>query len=285
MQETGKNNARLEKARLASLPGSAGKVLKHFIASLLKICGDSVKGVYLTGSLSMGDFYSRKSDIDLVVICTERLNEEAFRKLESMQRDNHKRYPKPPVSGYYFVSDDSKSLPYPVASFSSQTMDYSFRWEFDKILLAELSGQGMTLYGPTVEDLNIQVSKKELLEQISINMNSYWKRWIHKHGGITAGFILLMMFPRFTEWGVLGLARQWYTYNTGKITSKLKAGQFCLETFPEEYKDILSEAIQTRKINRTTFKLSYTRAKKTLALMKYIIREFNITYAYEKMAK
>ena len=43
-------------------------VLHHFLASIQAIVGSHFRGMYLSGSLALGDFDPRSSDIDFIVV-------------------------------------------------------------------------------------------------------------------------------------------------------------------------------------------------------------------------
>ena len=93
---------------------------------------------------------------------------------------------------------------------------------------------------------------------------------------------LLYLLPRLTEWSLLGVGRQLYTLEKNKIVSKLTAGQYCLQTFPEEYHPIIREAIAIRQDNRRypfvgsyAIRPSVRRMDQTLECMHYTISRFN----------
>ena len=84
---------------------------------------------------------------------------------------------------------------------------------------------------------------------------------------------------------MLGVARQLYTLQTGKIASKTEAGIFCLQQLPERFHPILKEAIKIRKDNRVypfvksyAIKPSLSRLTQTIDCVNYIISAFNKSY-------
>lgn len=97
--------------------------------------------------------------------------------------------------------------------------------------------------------------------------------------------ILLLVFPRLTEWAVLGVARQLYTLQTGKIASKTDAGYYCLQQLPGKFHPAIKEAITIRKDNRTypfvktyAVKPSFKRLKQTIECVNNMITLFNKVY-------
>jgi len=63
-------------------------VLRDFLARIQAILGDRFLGMYLDGSLALGDFDSRSSDIDFVVVTDTALSDDLFVAL----RDMHARF-------------------------------------------------------------------------------------------------------------------------------------------------------------------------------------------------
>jgi hypothetical protein len=150
--------------------------------------------------------------------------------------------------------------------------------ELSCVLLWELKTSSYAVYGPPVEDPPVEIELRDVIEQLHQNINTYWTSWITKHSSLRFGGLLLACFPRLTEWGILGVARQLYTLETGGITSKLKAGIFCVDKLPHQFRSIMLTAIETRRINKTALHPSFKRAKETLRCMSFIIAEFNKKY-------
>lgn len=59
-------------------------VLRDFLAHIQAIIGDQLRGMYLIGSLALGDFDPHSSDIDFVVVTADELPEAAFLALREM---------------------------------------------------------------------------------------------------------------------------------------------------------------------------------------------------------
>ena len=141
--------------------------------------------------------------------------------------------------------------------------------------------------GTEIESLPIQVTQKDLLEFLYRNVNTYWKKWCDEHFSIFHKKMLLILFPRLTEWVILGLARQLYSLHTGKICSKTEAGYYALKILPEKYHSVIQQAIQIRNGNRKqlmTLNGSYyiqpsiKRCNETLDCAYFIIAMFNTEY-------
>ena len=63
------------------------EVLNSLTAGITLILGENLVGVYLTGSLSYGDFNPENSDIDLLVIIRNPVFQEKLEALKKMHLD------------------------------------------------------------------------------------------------------------------------------------------------------------------------------------------------------
>jgi hypothetical protein len=268
----------------ATLPAPADIIVAEFKEKLLNIGTGIIEGIYLTGSLSLHDFYSHKSDIDFIVLCKSLPDFKTIDKIRKIHSTIARHHPKPDLSGSYIASRDIIS-DHPEAI---QTLSY-FKGqlrhrEFDMapISLVELKTNAITIYGQPAETLPILLSIEALNNFLFRNINSYWVNWIEDHSALHKRKVLLYLFPRLTEWAVLGVARQLCTLQTGKIVSKTEAGLYCLQHLPEQYHPILKEAIAIRKDNRfyplvKTYAIrpDQRRMQQTLDGVRYIIAIFN----------
>jgi len=198
-----------------------------------------------------------------------------------------KHYCKPDLSGTYMAFDslqtnkleEIKNLTYHEGSIRYGTFDMA------PIILSELKRNAFTILGREAESLPIDIKESDLLDFLHRNINSYWVSWINRHSSFSSRKLLLLFFPRLTEWSVLGVARQLCTLQTDKIVSKTEAGIYCIQQLPEILHPILKEAIEIRKDNRTypfvksyAIKPSFKRLKETIDCVNYIITTFNKTY-------
>lgn len=59
-------------------------VLAHFLTQIRAVLGDQFRGMYLDGSLALGDFNPQTSDIDFIVTTDEALSDDRFLALRAM---------------------------------------------------------------------------------------------------------------------------------------------------------------------------------------------------------
>lgn len=269
------------------LPIGVDKIVTEFVEKIISVHSMFITGFYLIGSLPMNDFHDNKSDIDFIVLCDKLPDKKTFTQLLKIHRSIARRYPKPDLSGIYLTLhaiQTGNPENATVLCWHESSLRYG-KFEMAAISLQELKTNAVTVYGQLANTLQIEVDPDHLKKFLYQNINSYWKRWIGQHSSFLSKKILLLCFPRFTEWSVLGVARQFYTLQTGEITSKTEAGNYCLQYLPEKFHSIIREAIKIRKDNRTyplvrsyAIKPSFRRLKQTIECANYIIDAFNKVY-------
>lgn len=269
------------------LPVPADKILSDFIDKIFKIQPLFIDGIYLTGSLSMNDFYSNKSDIDFLVLCKELPGSEIGAQLKHIHKTIQKRFPKPDLSGCYLTAESIRTEDVEnikVLSYHRGSIHYR-NFEMAPVSLWELKTNAFTLYGEKSANLPVYVKPDVLYKFLYENINSYWSKWVKGHRAFLRYRLLLFVFPRLTEWVLLGVARQLYTLQTGKIASKTEAGKYCLKILPGKFHPIIKDAIRIRQDDRTfpfvklySIKPSFKRLSKTLECANFIIDTFNEIY-------
>lgn len=269
------------------LPSPADKIVAEFVDKICSIKLNFIESIYLTGSIPMNDFYSNKSDIDFLVFCKELPDPKTASQLKHIHQTIGKHYPKPDLSGSYLTFDSiqtDKPESIKILSWHEGSMRYG-TFEMAAISLSELKSNAITVVGQKAETMKISIKQDYLNKFLYDNINSYWAKWIKQHSSFLNSKILLLLFPRFTEWSVLGVARQLCTLQTGKIVSKTEAGYYCLEHLPDKFHPIINEAIKIRKDNRNypfvksyAINPSFKRLTQTIECVNYIIATFNNTY-------
>ncbi len=271
------------KLDLNGIPDHVKPILQEFAGKIINVQPGLVEGIYITGSIPLNDYHSKKSDIDFIAILSEIPDKTILEQIEEIHIQIEKRYHKPKVNGYYLNIDSLNNEQHCFPSFYEGEMHMRRRFEYDKVQLLELQTTSINIFGVPASELPLNVSLKDVMKQLHQNINSYWTRWITKHSSGIA-FLKLSLVPGLTEWGVLGVVRQLYTLETGKITSKLNAGIYFAEKLPEVHKPAMKDAICERGFNGTRINFSPERARRTLECMKFIQINFNKIYE-EKYSK
>jgi hypothetical protein len=240
----------------------------------------------------MKDFLPNKSDIDFVVLCKQQPDEKIVSQLKSIHRIIQRRYPLPRLSGSYITyAGIQLNNPETMRILSYEKSLHFETFAMAPVTLSELKTNAITIVGAGADTLNIHIGPEKLNDFLFKNINSYWVKWIRQHSSFFNRKIILFLFPRFTEWAVLGVARQLCTLQTGKIVSKSEAGHYCLNYLPDNFHPVIKEVLQIRNdksiypfIESYAIRPSFNRTAETIACVNFIISKFNGIYD-EKTAK
>ena len=272
-----------------NIPTNADTILKEFTNCVTATNPDFIIGIYLTGSISLNDFHPNKSDIDFLVLCKEPLTNELRFQIEKVHRKIEKRFKNSNLSGCYIIPENlnvHRSQTTKTLCYHEGKMKVSV-FEMAPVTLYELKTTAITLWGTPARNLPVTVELKDVNVFLANNINTYWKSWVDERSSFLQRHLPIILFPRLTEWVVLGVARQLYSLQTGKIASKTEAGCYCLKHLPAKYHPIIQQAIEIRNDKRKHFptingsyyfRPSVKRFRETVACAGYIIEVFNEEY-------
>ena len=201
-------------------------ILDLLIDGLKPILQEQLIGIYLYGSLVTGDFDPSISDIDLVVVLTDELDDRTFAELNQLHTGVVNRHPD---------WHDRLELAYisqsGLKTFRSQTstigiispgepfhcLDAGCDWLISWYALRE---DGVALAGPPVESLIDPISLNEYLQAVGEHI-SHYRYSVKKPQNKSA-----------LSYIVLTVARGVYTIYLGQPSSKVKAAAWAQMRFP-----------------------------------------------------
>lgn len=230
------------------LPDDVRYATGRHLAVLDDLAPGLVDGLYLTGSVTLGDYQSGRSDIDFIAFTTRPPDDpEVVALLARVHEglDLPMKYDGNYVAraGLPDVPDDERPAPHVVnGTFHASEPNH----QLTPATWAEFARYGIPVRGPQVGELGVSVSRDRLNEWTLGNLNSYWKRSAedgiatlrpHDPGIAIAADVV--------AWIALGPARLHYTLATGDIASKSAAGRYAVGLCPG-YEDLLSAALAWR---------------------------------------
>ncbi|MBG9735504.1 nucleotidyltransferase domain-containing protein [Paenibacillus alvei] len=254
-------------------------ILEQYVQLIHAYKQDWLEGLYIYGSIALGDYSLALSDIDFIAITRARLHEEEISKLNDIHAQVNRFSARPNMNGIYITWDDIGKLPKDVAPFPyycDGKMKQSGYFELNLVTWYELKQHGIAILGPPVSELDIAFDMDAFLNEMHENLNRYWARWIRSSKPFYSIKGLLLLNRAQIAWGVLGVTRQWYTFRERAITSKAGAGEYALLHVPECWHPILQESINQRKgVRESLYASKWKRKRDALAYMDYITKECN----------
>jgi len=239
-----------------------------------KILQGNFIGMYIHGSLAMGDFNPASSDIDFLVVTKDLISRDLLDSLGEMHVSIMKSENKwgNRLEGSYILkhtlkrkSPPAEPRPY-VNGGRLYLAPFGYEWVLEKYGIREY---GIVVEGPEPHVLINPVSPKELREA-SLNMlNEWWRPMLLGSESLRSA--------EYQAYAVLTMCRILYMFNHSVLISKPKAAKWVQENYGEEWKMLIEKAIQWEKgeafdnYHQTVEFIMYTLA--------YINKKDNIQYS------
>jgi Domain of unknown function (DUF4111) len=255
----------------AVIPQSVQQVLDEYTALIHEQLPGLLAGVYLHGSLALGAFDPRLSDIDFISITSRRCSATDIDSLRAIHDALRQRYPQAHLEGSYLQSDDlgrfEDTIP-PHPHIHDGVLHISGHFDINAVTWWVLKHRGITVVGPPAEHFDYQVDWDDLIAKMHHNMNTYWASFTTNPRRIA-----WLLTDDGIQWAVLGVLRQFYTFREHAITSKISAGIYGLQHTPRRWQHLIQEALDIRAGMATS---SY-RSRVVRALAAYTFLQLIIT--------
>ena len=222
----------------------------EFVIRAKEILGDNLAGVYLHGSAVMGCFNPEKSDIDLIVVTNEKLNDDIKRRFMDMVVGLNEHAPQKGIEMSLVLKSVCKPFIYPTPfelHFSTMHLnwyknnpdDYIQKMNgTDRDLAAHFTvirERGKCLCGEPIENVFAKVPEQNYLDSIC--------------NDIAEAKEDIMENPTYI---ILNLTRV-LAYKTDKlILSKKEGGEWGLKNLPAEFHQLLKDALKDYDENTKT---------------------------------
>jgi hypothetical protein len=239
-------------------------VLKTLLNEVRNILDTYFIGLYLHGSLALGDFNPGHSDIDFAIVTTRELPVKLIAELEAA----HGRIIE---SGLAWVEKlegsflSKKALrrwspeetPHPHFFNKHFMIIRNGRdWIIDRHVLRE---HGVIVNGPPVKPLIDPVSPDELREAVILGIREDWTTKLNDREWLVQ--------PSYQPFVVLTCCRALYTVKYGTVTSKPVSARWAIDTLDKKWKDLIESALAWH------YGLPHGDIEKSLEFMKYTMRQ------------
>lgn len=216
-------------------------VINKFVKESQEILKDNLTGIYLHGSAVMGCFNPEKSDLDLIVVVNEPLQDDVKRKFMNMVIEVNEAGPAKGIEMSIVTKDVCKPFVYPtpfemhfsemhLGWYKDDPQDYVRKMKgTDKDLAAHftiIGKRGKCLWGQPIEEVFAPVPKADY-------MDSIWEDIADAREDILDN----------TMYITLNLARVLAYKNEGLIFSKKEGGEWAIKNVPEEYHSLIKAAM------------------------------------------
>jgi hypothetical protein len=217
------------------------EVLRSLLAEVRAILGDAFVGMYLSGSLALGDFEPLRSDIDFVVVTSQPLADELIEALAAM----HERFAvsgsrwASVLEGYYLPAQalrrhDPAQAMYPRLSIGGM-LRVERQGSSGVILRHILREKGVALAGPELRPLIDPVAPDELREVVRALLHEWWAPTLDDPSRLQS--------TEYQAYAILTMCRVLYTLQYGTIVSKAVAARWAMQTLGPRWARSIDRAL------------------------------------------
>ena len=247
-------------------------VVRELLTSLQAILGAKLRGMYLLGSLALGDFHPQASDLDLIIVTVGALSDETVASL----RELHRRFDH--SASAWATRLDAIYIPQEVVQEAFPTAARYPILEWPGLLALEPLEDGWSIQRYTLREYGIVVSgpdprslldpvNPDDLRQASAAVVERWRDQAHRD----RKWIAWLRAPANLTFVVLTLSRLLYTLETGSVTSKPAAARWAERTLPSRWSGLLGHATTGQHAADDEPEDEVTN---TLALLEYIYEHY-----------
>lgn len=237
------------------LPDDVRAATRRHLQALDAAAPGLVAGLYVTGSVALGDYQQGRSDIDFMAFLSRPVTDP---QTVGWLAEVHAGLSGPAdYDGNYValacvpgVPDDEPSAPHVVGGqFRADEPNH----QLTPATWAEFARYGIAIRGPRPAQLGIRVPRDRLSEWTLRNLNTYWRHQAEEGiETLQARDSGTSISAEAVAWIALGPARLHYALATGDIASKAAAGAYAADMFPP-YRPFLSSAMTWRATGRGDF--------------------------------
>ena len=219
-------------------------LLRYLETRIRLILGSRFVGLYLYGSLALGDFDPSSSDIDLLVATQTELSAEQVEALHAMheQLDNSRSTWAGRIEAAY-IPLEALNGPAPAGAKYPQLEDLSelypapleAGWPFQRWTLRE---RGVVVSGPSPETFTAPVGRDEL-QQSALEILGGWQERVRRD----LDWVDWIRHRACMSFTVLTICRSLYSLETGAVVSKPAAARWAQEALGPQWKGLVQRAL------------------------------------------
>ncbi|MFZ5814587.1 MAG: aminoglycoside adenylyltransferase domain-containing protein [Bacillota bacterium] len=220
-------------------------LLDRLRSELESLLGHRLTGLYLHGSLALGGFDPRRSDIDYLAVTAEPLSDPVLSDLAELHRrigESDHRWVIPYEGSYIPVQairrhDPARSLHPVIRVDGSFGVDrHGGEWIIQRHLIRE---RGITLVGPPPESLIDPVTPGDLRLAVCHLMREWWEPQLRDPHRLRSS--------EYQAYAVLTMCRVLYTLRFGSLASKPEAARWAQQTLDQRWAGLIEGAMAWRR--------------------------------------
>lgn len=253
------------------LPDEARAALDRWLAVHDEVAPDLIEGLYVVGSLALDDWQPR-SDIDIVAFTADPATDADA----VLLRDAHVQ-----ATAELGRSVDGPRLAWgdvtvaPISLHRPWSLDGDFRhdgdcFEINPVTWYTLAVHGVAVRGPEPSTLGVVTDVDDRRMFVRDNVGTYWQQVARTVSAAADDPERSQFDAEVTEWCVLGIARMFATYRTGRVLSKSAAGEYLVSEAPE-YAPLVERVLDIRRRSEALEPVDRSTAAATAELLERVV--------------
>ncbi len=270
-----------------NVSNTVARVVEDYLADLESTAPGLVAGVYLTGSVALGDFHPAWSDIDFVTILKDPPDDQQRMLIADIHERAATRHPRPRLDGYYLTWDDLSTPPDRGTTLGLRALggvlQHGINWTPSILTWHELADHGLHVYGPGLDLADIARDDEMVRTWCLDAIERQWTPWWYRNANLWSGAGVGSLGTWSPASGVLGVTRVHYMLTTGRVTSKCGAGEWALSVCEPEWRRLLEECLRIRNkpTKRSLYRDPFTRRRDALAFMDLLMTADEETFGVD----
>lgn len=259
------------------IPNIIKPLLYQYEKALRERFKNKIYGVYIYNSVALGAFDENKSDIDFITIINEGFTKdeiEDLRKIHHNLKENF-HYGKIMEGMYIDILNLGKtnSDMKPYMFFADEVFNDCGYYDINYVTWWTLKNKGIAINSPEISTLGIEVSWDNVIKNMGYNLNGYWGKKVSEKATFFTDY--------WIEFSVLTLCRILYTLEYKDITSKANATKKAMDILPNQFQNIINEALRIRKnfSVKSIYESTEKRAHEVKTFISYVINYCNKKYS------
>lgn len=243
-------------------------ILVMLTQSVLQIIGDDLIGLYLTGSLTYGDFNPESSDIDFLAVMNQPLSQEKLEQIKKMHAriaESNAKWAKR-MEGSYITKDMLVNAPPPQKPKTPRpyfnegrfhNFLYGNEWTINLHVLYE---RGIALLGPDLKKIIEPVSIEAVREASKKDLYGEWEPKLKD--------LHFFQNSHYTAYVILNMCRILYRATHDDVVSKKVASEWAKKELGMPWTDLIQKAQNWHHGQEMSS------ADETKAFIKFVISKF-----------
>ncbi len=219
-------------------------ILRLLYTKQQTVLGSQLVGLYLYGSLSLGDFDPASSDIDFLTVTADELSEETVEALRTMHAEiassglpyaDHLEGSYIPHAALRRYDPEQANHPTIGVDWGFHIGEHGNNWIIERQIVRE---HGVVIYGPAPQTLIDPVPPQELRAAVCRHLKTQWQQML-------AGDLEWLRPRNYQAFAALTMCRALYTLQHTTTVSKPQAAAWAQEHYPQ-WRPIIERAMAWR---------------------------------------